>query len=208
MKNKVILEKENKIDLLSESLQKAFTYSEYRSLVETNATNGTSTGPNQSEALSNYTLLNHSRMKRLDKTIKISEEVQEKFRNFTGDHTWLVITESWCGDAAHSMPAMNALANIAPGIDFKVVLRDENPILINAFQFNGTLSIPRLIALNNTSQEIVDVWGPRPSIATQMVEEFKTEFGALTSQFKQDLQLWYNKDKMANIIADLANLID
>lgn len=208
MENMLKTENDQKIELVTKSLKEAFTYEAYRVLVEENVVNGSSTGPEQTEALANYTLLNHSRMKRLDKTIKISEEIQEKFESFSGDLSWVVLTESWCGDAAHALPVMNKLATLAPSIDFKVILRDENLDLMNAFLTNGSMSIPKLIVLDNQSGEIIGDWGPRPSKATALVEEYKAEHGQLTPEFKTDLQVWYNKDKSNNIIKDLAQLID
>lgn len=196
------------IDLIDQSLQGAISYKEYRELVTDHAANGTATGPKQTEALANYTLLNNSRMKRLDKTVKIPETIRQKFGSFRGDHTWLVLTESWCGDAAQSMPAMNKLAELAPNIDFKVVLRDENLDLMEQFLTNGSQSIPKLIVVDNGTGEVVSNWGPRPSTATQMVNDFKEKHGLLTPEFKQDLQVWYNKDRSANIIDDLSRLID
>ena len=83
------------------------SYQEYRTivtqLVEQNSTSGNDT----SEAMVNYTMLNDRRMKRWDKTIKLSDEVIKRVSNFKGDITWLVLTESWCGDAAHVVPAIN-----------------------------------------------------------------------------------------------------
>ena len=208
MENMLKTENEIKTELVTNSLEGSFGYNEYRNLVEDHAANKTSTGPTQSEALTNYTLLSHTRMKRLDKTVKISEEIQEKFKNFTGNQTWVVLTESWCGDAAQSMPAMNKLADLAPNITFKVVLRDENLELMNAFLTNGSMSIPKLIILDNDNQEVLADWGPRPSTATAMVNDYKKEHGQLTPEFKKDLQVWYNKDKSENIIEDLTQLID
>lgn len=206
---KMIDNKKNQIThLIDRSLQKAMSYQEYREHVAHHAANGTTTGPQQTEALANYTILNNSRMKRLDKTVKMPEDIQNKFISFQGDHTWLVLTESWCGDAAQSMPAMNKLAQLAPSIDFKVIMRDENLELMNAFLTNGSQSIPKLIVVDNETREVIADWGPRPSIATQMVNDFKLRFGVLTPQFKQDLQVWYNKDRSANIISDLAGIID
>ena len=40
--------------------------------------------------------------------------------------TWLVLTESWCGDAAHVVPAINKIAELSDNIDLKLVFRDEN----------------------------------------------------------------------------------
>ncbi len=208
MENMLQTENEYKTKLVTDSLKEAFTYDQYRELVEENVSNGTSTGPLQTEALSNYTLLNHTRMKRLDKTVKISEAIQEKFKGFQGDHTWLVLTESWCGDAAHALPVMNKLALMAPSIDLQVVLRDEHLDLMNAFLTNGSMSIPKLIVLDNQSGEVIRDWGPRPSKATMLVDAYKAEHGSLTPEFKTDLQVWYNRDKSNNIIEDLAQLTD
>jgi hypothetical protein len=208
MENMLQTENEYKTKLVTNSLNEAFTYDQYRKLVEENVSNGTSTGPLQTEALSNYTLLNHTRMKRLDKTVKISEAIQEKFKGFTGDHTWLVLTESWCGDAAHALPVMNKLALLAPAIDFRMVLRDEHLELMDAFLTQGSRSIPKLIVLDNKNGELVGEWGPRPSWATAIVNDFKTAHGKLSPEFKTELQVWYNKDKSSNILDDLAQLID
>jgi hypothetical protein len=195
-------------ELVVESLKSAMTYPDYRELVADHVENKSSTGPIQSEALINYTLLSHARMKRLDKTVKISEETKAKFKNFKGKQTWVVLTESWCGDAAQSMPAMNQLANIAPDIDFKVILRDDHLDLMDAYLTNGARSIPKLLVMDSETKEVLKTWGPRPSVANEMVRTFKTAHGELTPAFKKDLQVWYNKDKSQNIIEDLAQLID
>ncbi|MBL4662273.1 MAG: thioredoxin family protein [Flavobacteriaceae bacterium] len=201
-------ENESKTELLAQSLKNSVSYADYRNLVANHAQNKTSTGPAQSETLTNYTVLSHARMKRLDKTVKVSEEIQEKFKSFKGNQTWVVLTESWCGDAAQSMPAMNLLANLAPDIDFKVVLRDDNLELMDTFLTNGSRSIPKLIILDNDTQVVIADWGPRPSIATGLVNDYKAEHGMLTPEFKKDLQIWYYKDKSQNIIENLAKLID
>jgi len=208
MESMLKTEQENKTGLVTRGLGKAMSYMDYRALVEEHVAKGTSTGPEQNEAFSNYTLLSHTRMKRLDKTVKIPEAIQQKFNDFKGDLSWLVLTESWCGDAAHAMPVMNHLTKLTPNIDFKVVLRDENPELMDAFLTNGSRSIPKLIVLDNSTQKIMAEWGPRPSIATQLVKDFKNEHGTLTPEFKKDLQIWYNKDKSQNSIENLAQLID
>ena len=93
--------------IVQEALPKAISYQEYRQLMDDHAAQETSTGPNQTEALTNYTMLNQRRMKRLDKTTKIKEEDITKIKDFKGDVTWLVITESWCGDAVRTMIQAN-----------------------------------------------------------------------------------------------------
>jgi len=193
--------------IIEEGLQKATTYKEYRELVSSLVKEEKSTGDTQNESLTNYSMLNDRRMNRLDKTIKLSEEIIEKATRFDGDVTWLVLTESWCGDAAQTMPVMQKIADLNDGIDFKVILRDENETLMDQFLTNGGRSIPKLIMIDNTSNEVINSWGPRPSFATKMVEDYKAEHGKLTPEFKQDLQVWYNKDKGNNTAEDLIGLI-
>ncbi|GGG14843.1 thioredoxin [Dokdonia pacifica] len=204
---KTMVEKSRE-QIVQEALPKAITYQSYRQLMDDHAAQETSTGPNQTEALTNYTMLNQRRMKRLDKTTKIQEAEIAKIQNFKGDVTWLVITESWCGDAAQTMPVMQKIAELNDGIDVKVILRDENLELIDAFLYNGGRSIPKLVAIDNTSGNVLADWGPRPSEATKMVNDYKEAHGKLTPEFKQDLQVWYNKDKGQNTIEDLVSLLE
>ena len=194
--------------LVKESLSKAFSYQDYREQVATHVEYGTSSGPDKSEALSNYTLLNNSRMKRLDKTMKIEEDVLEKFKQYHKNVTWLVLTESWCGDAAHAMPVMNKLVEQAKNLDFKILYRDENKELMNRFLTNGTMSIPKLIAFDNETQEVINDWGPSPLIIINKTKEFKATHGALTPEFKKEIQVWYNQNKGKCIASDLLKLIE
>lgn len=192
---------------IAESLAKATSYQEYRTLVQNLVADGKSTGKLQTEDLSNYSMLNDKRMKRLDKTTKLTEEAVAKIKSYHGDVTWLVLTESWCGDAAQTMPVINKVAELNANITLKVVLRDENEALMNEFLTNGGKSIPKLIVIDNGSGDVIGNWGPRPTKATQLVNDYKVEHGKLTPEFKQDLQVWYNKDKGQNTVADLLKLV-
>ena len=194
--------------LVKESLSKAFSYQDYREQVATHVEYGTSSGPDKSEALSNYTLLNNSRIKRLDKTMKIEEDVLEKFKQYHKNVTWLVLTESWCGDAAHAMPVMNKLVEQAKNLDFKILYRDENKELMNRFLTNGTMSIPKLIAFDNETQEVINDWGPSPLMIMNKTKDFKAANATLTTEFKKEIQIWYNQNKGKCIARDLLKLIE
>ncbi|WP_306012470.1 MULTISPECIES: thioredoxin family protein [unclassified Allomuricauda] len=197
----------DKLELVQDFIPKAMDYARYRKLVSELAILGKTTGPNQSEAMINYTKLSDRRMVRWEKTFNISEEIQEKLTHLDRELTFLVLTESWCGDAAASLPILQKIAESTPKIDLKVVLRDESLELMDAFLTHGARSIPKVIVLDNSQQEIVGEWGPRPSLATKMVEDYKAEHGKLTDEFKQELQLWYNKDKGQNILQDILKLL-
>ena len=192
---------------IKNSLENSMSYQEYKDLVKQMAEQNSTTGAEKTEALAEYTKLNDKRMKRWDKTVKVSEEIQNQIAAFEGKVTWLILTESWCGDAAHIMPVMNKIAELNANIEFKVVLRDENDELMNQFLTNGGRSIPKLIMIDNESEDVVNTFGPRPSEATQMVNDYKEAHGKLTPEFKEDLQMWYNKNKGQNIIDDLSEMI-
>lgn len=191
--------------IIEKSLKNTYTYQEYRDLVSHLLAEGKSTGHTQSDALTNYSLLNDRRMKRLDKTIKISEDTITQIQSINEPQTWLVITEGWCGDAAQNLPVINKIADVNKNIDLKLVLRDDNNDLMNLFLTNGGKSIPKLIALDKENN-VIDTWGPRPSTATKMVVDYKAEHGSLDPQFKQDLQVWYNKDKGADVQNDFIQI--
>jgi|TARA_B110000858_G_scaffold106903_1_gene122244 hypothetical protein len=192
--------------IIENSLQTAISYTGYRSLVRNLLIKGKSTSSEQSEDLTNYSRLNDRRMKRLDKTIKISEDTIQEFKKVKQPQTWLVLTEGWCGDAAQNLPILNKIASDTANIDLKIVLRDENLDLMDLFLTNGGRNIPKLIALDKDNN-VLDLWGPRPTVATKMVIDYKEKNGALDPQFKQDLQVWYNKDKGKSVQEDFVNLV-
>tara|TARA_R110000787_G_scaffold7987_5_gene26869 strand:- start:1180 stop:1767 length:588 start_codon:yes stop_codon:yes gene_type:complete len=193
-------------NIIEKSLQKGISYEAYRTLVSDLLASGKSTGEEQSEFLLNYSMLNDKRMKRLDKTIKLSEETITTAKNSSKPVTWLLLTEGWCGDAAQTLPIINKIANESDQIDLKIILRDENEELMNQFLTNGGKSIPKLIALDQNN-EVLSSWGPRPTVATKMVQDYKEKHGQLDADFKQDLQVWYNKDKGANTQEDMLTLL-
>jgi len=191
---------------INNSLSKSITYQEYRTLVAELLADGKSTSKADSENLVHYSKLNHSRMKRLDKTIQIPDEVKEKIKTINKPVHWIVITEGWCGDAAQNLPIINKLAELNSNISLRIVLRDEHPELMDKFLTNGSAAIPKLIHTEQ-NHDLIEHWGPRPSEATKMVEDFKAQHGKLTPEFKKDLQIWYNKDKGITTIKDMLDFL-
>ena len=193
--------------IIKESLRTALSYKEYTELINDLVAIEASSGVDASPALVEYTKLNQKRMARWDKTITISDEIKSRIQNFDKKVIWLVLTETWCGDAAHVVPIINKVAELNPNITLKLVFRDEHPELMDRFLTNGGKSIPKLIMIDVDTNEVVNTFGPRPSEATTMVEDFKLNHGSLTDEFKAQLQAWYNKNKGENIIEDLLLLL-
>ena len=88
-----------------------------------------------------------------------------------------------------------------------IVSRDEHPVIMDAYLTNGGRSIPKVLILDNKTLEVLADWGPRPTVATKMVVDYKEIHGALDADFKQSLQLWYNKDKGQSTLQDFLILL-
>ncbi len=192
--------------LLKKAIETSFSYEDYMDKIQVLAANGKTSGNIQSEELANFTKLNHARMKRLTKTQKINEPIVNTLLSLETKLTFLVITESWCGDAAQTIPVIYKTAKASTDIDLKMVYRDEHEELMNHFLTNGNPAIPKLIILDAKRKVIAD-WGPRPSTATKMVNDYKEKHGRLTAEFKEDLQIWYNKNKGLDTLNDLNTIL-
>lgn len=183
---------------------KTFSYLEYIAYCESLVDQQLNSGPTQTEALANFTKLNLSRMKRVYKTFSVTSERLNSIQQLASGR-WIVITESWCGDAAQSVPVIAHLAKVNPKIKFDIVLRDENPELIDAFLTNGGRSIPKVL-FTNPDGEIVHVWGPRPQVLQEaFVAEHKA--GIPHEQSVLMMQDWYNNDKGAAVTQEILALI-
>lgn len=193
--------------ILEHSLSSSFSYQEYRNLVTNLFKNGKVTGNEQSESLMHYTELNEARMHRLDKTMKVTDDVKSFLENLKTDYIWLVISEGWCGDAAQILPIINKMALISNKIDFKIVLRDDNEVLMNNFLTNGSKSIPILIILEKDTLKVINHFGPRPKPAIDLVKNYKEKFGLIDETIKTDLQKWYLQDKGVSTQQEIIGLL-
>lgn len=194
-------------NIISSSLKNSYSYKEYRELITNLLNQGKSTSENDSDSLVDYTKLNESRMNRIDKKLELTDNIINQVKNQKSKQTWLVISEGWCGDAAQNIPVINKIAELSDNVDLRIVLRDKNLDLMSNFLTNGGQAIPKLIALDDNSN-VIDTWGPRPSVATNMVKEYKTAHGKIDAEFKKNLQLWYNKDKGQSLSEDFIKILD
>jgi hypothetical protein len=182
-------------EIIKKSLEKSFSYTEYRNHVSNKLSQGEVTGNEQSEHLLKYSELNVVRMNRLDKTLTVHEDVSEKISSIKSKLIWLVLSEGWCGDAAQLLPVINKKAELSENIKLKVLLRDENEELMNQFLTNGGKAIPKLIIIEEETLEILDHWGPRPEGASKLISDYKATHGIVDEIAKTELQKWYLQDK-------------
>ncbi len=153
----------------------------------------------------NYTKLNQSRIKRWLKTGKLSEAIIEKIKSISVAQKWIVITEPWCGDAAHIVPFLQMMADVNDNISIDFELRDAEPHRINHYLTNGGKAIPKLIIQNNQGEEIAN-WGPRPTECQALYEQLKAENMPM-ADLKTALQNWYNKNEGQALMMEIAALL-
>ena len=192
---------------VAKALFNSHSYSEYRKLISDLLLEKKSTGDEQSEDLTHYSELNETRMNRLDKTIKITEETSLKLKSIQSEYIWLVISEGWCGDAAQLLPIINKMAIESGKIDLRIVLRDENEELIKLFLTNKKKAIPILIVVDKETGSVLGNWGARPQAAADLVADYRKKFGVIDETLKTNLQLWYLHDKGITTQNELINLM-
>lgn len=184
------------------------SYETYRSLIDDLLEHKQTTGTNHSESMLEYTRMNVRRMSRVDKTIRLTDEMEATLDNLTHSYTWLVITEAWCGDAAYIVPLLQKMADATEGVEMRLILRDAHPELMDAYLTEGARAIPKLIVIHNESREVVGTWGPRPAPAQELLYAYKAEVDRRPySEFSKDLQVWYARDKNQTSQSELINLI-
>ena len=181
--------------IVKKAVSNSLSYTEYRSLVAKFADEGKTTGEIPTEDHIVFTKLNEARMHRLDKTMQVTDETKSFLENLKKEYTWIVIAESWCGDAAQILPVINKMASVSDKINLRIVLRDDNDELMNQFLTNGTKSIPKLIIIDKESNDVAADFGPRPIMAKQLILDYKAEHGVVDETAKIELQKWYLQDK-------------
>jgi hypothetical protein len=90
----------------------------------------------------------------------------------------------------------------------KLILRDENLEIMDAYLTNGGRSIPKLIAFNSETQEELFTWGPRPQNAQELFMDFKTNPNGRTyADFSIEMQKWYAKDRTKSLQDEFVELL-
>jgi hypothetical protein len=184
----------------------SMSFTEYLSLIDKLLSENKTTGTNQSEAMLNYGRLNRQRMGRLEKTILLNSEVQARINAITRRQIWLILTEGWCGDAAQNVPAIEKTASASDLIETRYILRDENLELIDAYLTEGARSIPKLIAVDAETLEVLFTWGARPAAAQALFKQRKAD-GIEKPLITEELQRWYNADRGISVQRELAGLV-
>ena len=193
------------------SLEKviSFSYEEYSQHVQKLYDQLKVTGETQSPEKLEATKMNLQRMKRLDKTAKLSEDLSNSLKGINPQWDWTVIIEGWCGDGGQIIPYINKISEAYAGIYLSLILRDDNPEIMDDYLTNGTKSIPVLICRDRQSGKELGVWGPRPKEVLDWIITFKENNPGYTStEFKEKLHLFYARDQGQAICRDFKEFIE
>lgn len=162
--------------------------------------------PYDNEAYIEYVKLNKSRMNRWLRTGLLKGSTQQTIEKIREVQNWYIITEPWCGDAAHSVPFIYLLSELNQNIKLTLILRDSEPEWIERYLTNGSRSIPKLIVRNNYDEDLF-TWGPRPKECQLLISELKKQ-QISDEEIKKCAQEWYNKNKGISLQEEIRNKIE
>ena len=77
---------------------------------------------------------------------------------------------------------------------------------MDRFLTDGTRSIPKLVAMDRESLEILGTWGPRPVQARRLFLDLK-EKGIERPLINEEMQRWYNDDKGRSMVNEFVELL-
>ncbi len=172
-------------------------YQDYTNLYDEILSGKITKAPYDDAHFAEYTKLNQSRSHRWDKTGLLAEECKSTIQSIDVSMHWVLITEPWCGDAAHSVPFIAKMAAENSMIDLEIQLRDDENSEIGSYLTNGAKSIPILV-VRNTFGEDLFAWGPRPEKCRELHHNLKAQEVTI-DELKRELQHWYNADKGVSI---------
>lgn len=149
--------------------------------------------------------LNLQRSARIMKTYRVSADLIDEIKKINEPQLWMVITENWCGDSAQILPYLALMAEENSNIDFKIILRDSNPDIMDQYLTNGTRSIPLLVAFDSNGNELFR-WGSRPKVIQEQFLKWKSE-GIVKPELYQKLHLWYARNKGEAIESEFLDIL-
>lgn len=180
------------------------SWNDYLSYFDSVLTADNPTAPYDDPQYFDYAKLNQARQNRwlrkdnlLPETVDILSQIKEPLN-------WTLITEPWCGDAAHIVPIVYQMSQVNPLVQLNIQLRDRHSE-IEQYLTNGTKSIPILIIRSAEGKDLA-VWGPRPAKAQDTFARLKAEGADFEAQ-KLALQHWYNEDKTVEIQKEIGKIL-
>jgi hypothetical protein len=143
---------------------------------------------------------------------KVHPDEAARFANLPAARKLLVLVEDWCGDAARSVPPIQAAVAELPDVEARYLPVDKVPeVLAGQLLSHGGRSIP-LVLVADEHGEPLGTWGPRPAPLQALFRKQRAEQGAPTGDavdgFYQPIMAWYAKDKGRTTLQELLMILE
>lgn len=152
-----------------------------------------------------YSRYNMERHERVEALWKPSNAFSRAVSADHGAAIWLFITEDWCVDSAYSLPLIHWASEQRADVTLRILLRDENPDIIELFLTKGKRSIPKFVGISSEGG-VRFVWGPQPSALRdirQKLMDSGTE-GRIVSSTTVD---WYAGEGWLEVERELTSVL-
>lgn len=191
-----------------QNITQSYNYEEYKKMIIKYAEEYTTSGEQSKERIA-ATLINAQRMKRIDKQCIINYNLHTLTSQINKKQKWLVISESWCGDSAQCIPVIAKIAELNKNVKLEIIFRDDHLDVIDSFLTNGSRSIPKLISIDEETESVNFIWGPRPQAIQNKVLELKNSNNEIThDELVKNIHLWYAQDKTKSIQSEFIELLN
>ena len=152
-----------------------------------------------------YSRYNMERHERVEALWKPSDAFLQAVSADHGAAIWLFITEDWCIDSAYSLPLVHWGSEQRADVTLRILLRDENPGIIELFLTKGKRSIPKFVGISSEGG-VRFVWGPQPRALQDIRQELMgsgTE-GRIVSSTTVD---WYAENGWLEVERELTSIL-
>jgi hypothetical protein len=127
-------------------------------------------------------VVNRDQFEHYDKIARLTEDDVAFFKRVaalpSGPARILVIAEAWCPDVFRGVPVFAHIA-AASGMTMKIVLRDENPDIMDEFLLNGTARAIPVAVFYTRDHRYIAHWTERPAVAHAEIARLRAEFSAV-----------------------------
>lgn len=132
-------------------------------------------------------------------------EVVARVRALPGRWHLLIVAESWCPDAANSVPYLARLAAEADNVDLRVLRKADAADLIAAHPLDGRDATPLVLVLDERFA-VRGVWIERPASLNAIVA--KKAGRICESTLKTQVASWYRQDAGRAVLGEVVALLE
>lgn len=153
-----------------------------------------------------YARYNKERAERVVQAYQVSAALRDVIEKIDAPQLWMVLTEDWCVDSAYSLPIIAEAARLNPLITLRIVPRDANLDIMDAYLTGTSRSIPKLVVFTETGDEVLR-WGPRPEAARLLRERLLAD-GRSGGEVSKQLIEWYDAGGWRRVEEELTEQLE